>query len=169
MIYDLSMPRKDFDQADAVVRDVTRTFKPRTLNRITQNLWTLSFENRKYIETSIDNPLGVTFLDHETNEFDIWLSPSFRYWDSPWSLDTVLHELSHGYGAMHHGQLFRRTFIKVLHRYETEVQPVKADFMARRMVNRYSEDSWEARQLELDFCKKAALKESKNAQALVSV
>jgi len=169
MIYDLSMPHEDFDRADALVRDITRRCYTRELTLITQASYRLNKEDQAYISAD-PGVLGVTFMDIEAKQFRIWLSPSFRHWDSPWALDTLLHELIHGYAnCMDHGQRFRRTLIKVLHRYEKEVQPVKADFMARRMVNRYSEDSWEARQLELDFCKKAALKESQNAKTLVSV
>lgn len=157
MIYDLSMPYEDFLQADALVRDVTRRCHTRELSIITQDVTKLDEAHQDYISRAT-NALGVTFLDRNTQEFDIWLAPSFRYWDSPWALDTVLHELTHGYaGCMDHGQRFRRTFITVLHRYENEVQPVKADFMARRMVNRYSQDEWQTRQFELEFCKKAAL------------
>lgn len=163
MIYDLSMPYEDFLQADSLVRGVTRRCQTRELSRITQDSLSLDFEHWQYIQ---DNPeaLAVTFLDRGAKEFDIWISPSFRYWDSPWTLDTLLHELVHGYaGAMDHGQRFRRTFITVLHRYENEVQPVKADYMARRTVNRYSQDEWQTRQFELEFCKKAALEGLVNA------
>lgn len=167
MIYDIAMPYEDFEKADALVRDITRRCYKRELVLITQDAGKLSEENQNYLR---DDPmaLGVTFMDVEAKEFRIWLSPSFRFWDSPWVLDTLLHELTHGYAnCMNHGQRFRRTLITVLHRYETEVRPVKADFMARRMVNQYSQDEWQTRQLELDFCKKAALKEIQNAKSLV--
>lgn len=158
MIYDIGMPYEDFVQAQSLVQDITRRCYKRELALITQDSGKLSEENQEYLESD-PMALGVTFMDLETKSFKIWLSPSFRYWDSPWVMDTVLHELVHGYSnAMDHGQRFRRTLITALHRYEQEVQPIKADFMARRAVNQYSEDEWATRQLELEFCKKQALK-----------
>lgn len=159
MIYDIGMPYEDFSQAQSLVQDITRRCYRRELTLITQDATKLSEENQEYLEND-PMALGVTFMDVEEKEFKIWLSPSFRHWDSPWTMDTVLHELVHGYAnVMNHGQRFRRTLITALHRYENEVRPVKADFMARRMVNQYSQDEWQTRQFELEFCKKAALGE----------
>lgn len=164
MIYDLAMPRKDFDSVNEVVKDVTKSCKPRELVLITQDLTKLGRENKEYIETNA-NVLGVTFLDRSAAEFDIWIHPCHQYWDSPWTLDTLLHELTHGYaGAMDHGQHFRRMFVRSLYRYERDVGPVRADYMARRTVNRYSQDEWATRQLELEFSKKEGLR----AKSLVS-
>lgn len=158
MIYDIGMPHKDFLQAENLVKGLTRRCYTRELTMITQDRDKLSEENRNYL-ASDPMALGVTFMNLEAKQFSIWLSPSFRYWDSPWTLDTLLHELTHGYAnAMNHGQRFRRTLITALHRYEAEIQPIKADFMARQVVNRYSEDEWQTRQFELEFAKKAALR-----------
>jgi hypothetical protein len=158
MIYDIGMPHKDFLQAEALVKDITRRCYTRELTMITQDRDKLSGENREYLDSDM-MALGVTFMDVEAKKFSIWLSPALRYWDSPWTVDTVLHELTHGYAnAMNHGQRFRRTLITALHRYENEIQPIKADFMARRMVNQYSEDEWQTRQYEMEFAKKAALR-----------
>ncbi len=163
MIYDIGMPYEDFVQAQSLVQDITRRCYRRELALITQDSSKLSDENQAYLESD-PMALGVTFMDLETKSFKVWLSPSFRYWDSPWVVDTVLHELVHGYAnAMDHGQRFRRNLITALHRYENEVRPIKADLLARRAVNQYSEDEWQTRQLELEFCKKAALKELVNA------
>ncbi len=158
MIYDIGMPYEDFTQAQSLVQDITRRCYRRELTLITQDRTRLSWEDQQYLAND-PMALGVTFMDVEKKAFGIWLSPSFRHWDSPWVMDTLLHELVHGYAnAMDHGQRFRRNLITALHRYENEVKPVKADFMARRMVNQYSEDEWNTRQLELEFCKKSALK-----------
>lgn len=156
MIYDLTMPRKDFDRIDSLVRDIT---KPSTkLVMATQDALRLNYLQWQYIQENPES-LGVTFMDEETGEFDVWISPSFTHWDSPWTLDTVLHELTHGYAkAMNHGQFFRRTLTKALYRYETEIGPIRADWFARGLVNRYSEDDHSIRQLELEFSKKEALR-----------
>lgn len=159
MIYDIGMPHEDFVQAQSLVQDIARRCYRRELTLITQDATKLTEENQGYLEND-PMALGVTFMDIETKSFKIWLSPSFRHWDSPWVMDTVLHELVHGYtNAMDHGQRFRRNLITALHRYENEVRPIKADFMARRMVNQYSLDEWQTRQFELEFCKKKALGE----------
>jgi hypothetical protein len=159
MIYDISMPYEDFVQAQSLVQDIARRCYRRELTLITQDATKLSEENQGYLEND-PMALGVTFMDIETKSFKVWLSPSFRHGDSPWAMDTVLHELVHGYtNAMDHGQRFRRNLITALHRYENEVRPIKADFMARRMVNQYSLDEWQTRQFELEFCKKRALGE----------
>lgn len=157
MIYDIGMPHKQFLEAQTLVKDITRRCYKRELTMITQDSDKLLEDHREYLATD-PMALGVTFMDIEAKQFSIWLSPSFRHWDSPWVLDTLLHELTHGYAnCMNHGQRFRRTLLTALHRYETEVQPIKADFMARRMVNQYSQDEWQTRQFELEFAKKAAL------------
>ena len=157
MIYDISMPYEDFAQAQSLVQDITRRCYRRELSLITQDSSKLTEDNQKYLE---DDPmaLGVTFMDLETKSFAVWLNPSFRFWDSPWALDTLLHELTHGYAnCMNHGQRFRRTLLTALYRYDQEIRPIKADTMGLQMVNRYSKDDSRTRQFELEFCKKAAL------------
>jgi len=158
MIYDIGMPREKFDVCDSLVRDVTKRHNPRWLKMITSDVDRLSPENRDYV-LSDPMALGVTFLNEERGEFDIWITPSYEYWDSAWTIDTILHELSHGYaGAMNHGQKFRRILGQCLHRYHNEVHPIMADFLVSRMVDRYSKDQWTTRKLEKEFTAKAALR-----------
>jgi|SRR5690606_19395312 hypothetical protein len=165
MIYDISMPYEDFVPAQSIVQDITRRCHRRELSLITQDSTKLTEENQAYLESD-PMALGVTFMDLENKSFAVWLSPSFRFWDSPWAIDTLLHELTHGYAnCMNHGQRFRRTLTKALYRYEHEVQPVRADWFARSLVNQYSEDPYETRQMEIEFSKKEAL----NAQGMVSL
>lgn len=157
MIYDLNMPRDEFDRVDTIVRDVTRKCKPRTLVQITHDMTQLAEEEREYVER---NPaaLGVTFLDREMNEFSVWITPHYQHWFSMHALDTLMHELTHGYaGAMDHGQRFRRLLLQSIYRYDREVGPIFADNLAQQLLTRYSKDDDRTRDLELDFCKKQAL------------
>jgi hypothetical protein len=158
MIYDIGMPYEDFLPAQSLVQDLTRRCYKRELTLITQDSDRLSEPNQEYL-ASDPHALGVTFMDIEAKQFVIWLSPNFEKWDTPWAVDTVLHELTHGYGnCMNHGQRFRRTLITALHRYEVEIKPIRADDLAYKVVTQYSQDKESTRQLELEFAKKAALR-----------
>lgn len=157
MIYDIDMPREDFEQANELVKGLAKNFKPRELVRITQDDRMLPYAARFYLAK---NPasVGVTFLDRDTDKFDIWLSPAYQKWTNGFVLDTVLHELTHGYtGAMVHGQTFRRMHIKALHLYDTTIAPIPADRLAWKTIKRYSKDSLKTQRLERDFAKKEAL------------
>lgn len=148
MIYDIDMPREDFDAAEAIVLNITKRCKPRKLCRITSDTRFLQPENRSYIE---DDPscLGVTFSDTVNRKFDIWISPVFTDWGDPWAIDTVLHELTHGYaGILDHGTRFRRTMAKALFTYEDQIQNIRAGYMTRRMISQYSTDNVLARRKE---------------------
>jgi hypothetical protein len=157
MIYDIGMPHKEFVRAESLVKDITRRCYTRELTLITQDSDKLTEDNQEYLESD-PMALGVTFMDIEAKQFSIWLSPNFKHWDSPWALDTVLHELTHGYAnAMDHGQRFRRTLVKALYLYDATIAPIKANSLARQTIRRYSKDPTKTQMLEQAFAKKEAL------------
>lgn len=157
MIYDIGMPREEFEQANELVKGLAKNFKPRELVVITQDERMLPPDARLYLAKE-PSSVGVTFLNRETDKFNIWLSPAYRKWTSGFVLDTVLHELTHGYtGAMAHGQTFRRMHIKALYLYDATVAPIKANTLARQTIRRYSKDPAKTQMLEQAFAKKEAL------------
>lgn len=178
--YDILMPRKDFREAVNVVKAVRRgNYKLPELRLITDGTEKLTVEQDMYIH---EDPavLGVTFGDHEANQFDIWLTPSITDWTTGFAMDTVLHELCHGYfGCYKHGAQFRRYLGRVLFHYQAQVRYIDAYNLVSKMVARYSRSSTEHQAMEVDFLYKAFLQEHthvsrrfeelQNAEALVSV
>lgn len=183
MKYDLSMPRRDFDTIDLLVRSARRgATKLPTLNLITQDMDQLHPESKAYV---LDNPdvLGVTFQDKEQGTFDIWLSPNYTNWALGGPQDTLLHELTHGYlDCYNHGQRFRRFLGRILHHHQELVDPdFPAKYFANHLVFRYSrEDSSKYKVMEAesyeglardehDYVARTMFREMSHAQGLVSV
>lgn len=138
MDYDLLLPREDFDKADRLVR--ATLLGPRFLvpiaRRMTSDSESLQPENKAYVET---NPgcTGICF-GHEPY-FDVWISPAYKNTNTDWYKDTLLHELVHGYlRAYTHDARWKRFFGRVLHHYNTFVQPINADNLTATMLKRYT-------------------------------
>lgn len=141
MIYDLALPRRQFDKMDQTVRAVLANsrMEARQLRTITSDSALLTSENQGYLE---ENPecLGVCFGQEDGNyEFDTWISPAYRDTETDFYKDTVLHELCHGYfGQYSHNHRWKRLFGRVLHHYSSLVEPLDTDTLIPTMLRRYT-------------------------------
>lgn len=141
VIYDLAMPREQFDGMDRTVRAVLANsrMESRQLRTITADSALLSADNRGYIDAN-PTSLAVCFGTADGNhEFDIWTSPAYTDTDTAFYVDTILHELSHGYfGAYIHNHKWKRLFGRVLYHYSYLVDPIDADDLVTTMLRRYT-------------------------------
>lgn len=145
MIYDLSLSRGEFERANRLVRSVLLQSKQRRsqvsnyLHCATSNIELLAEENQEYV---LSNPevLGASFA-HDSR-FDIWLSPAYYVVDNDIYIDTLLHELCHGYLGVsttcYHNQRWKRFFGRVLHHYHLVVRPLDLDMLRTTMLKRYT-------------------------------
>lgn len=170
MIYDLALPRKQFDGMDRVARAVLANSRmdARQLSLITTDSSLLSAENQGYLE---ENPecLGVCFGQEDGNyTFNTWISPAYNDHTTDFFKDTVLHELCHGYFGMYaHNHRWKRTFGRVLHHYSSLVEPLDTDTLIPTMLRRYTRQGgtessgqyWERLENEATSIAKAAVSE----------
>lgn len=158
MKYNLNLPRDRFDGMDRLTRSVLRgSGELHRLRLITQDSYVLPEDSQDYVRENTD-ALAVTFRDG--NEFDIWVSPALRTWDNDFAVDTILHELSHGYlGCYKHGDRFRRFFGRTLHHYSTLVEPIDSGQLVTDMVTRYSRADEVDKDMEMLFLAKASIDE----------
>lgn len=146
MKYDLALPRQKFEEADRVVRSVllrSGRMELKALNLITSDSSQLHPDDRFYIEEHPES-LGVCF--GQGNLFDIYVSPSFTHTGNAYYMDTILHELCHGYLVQYnHNQRWKRFFGRVLFHYFSLVQPYQANVLVEKMLRRYTnqgEEPW---------------------------
>jgi hypothetical protein len=178
---DAPLSRDLLTQAALLVRSVYRGNRELpTLRRISNQSDWLSLEQTAYLENDPD-AIAVTFGDLEAKTFDIWLSPALQGFHTGFAVDTLLHELTHGYvSCYNHSSQFRRFLARLLCHYQWNVQD---DFDSVKwvtaLVTRYNRFEFENRAWEIDCLIRAAeqekdhvslrFKELTNAQGLVSV
>lgn len=160
MKYNIVMPRDQFTQSVNLVKAIRRgNYKLPELRLVTQGTEYLSDDKRKYLD---EDPaaLGVTFGDHERGLFDVWLSPNITDWSTDFAIDTVLHELCHGFFSCYkHGEQFRRYLGRVIFHFGCFVRPVDTNKLVTNMVARYSRDTVEHQNMEIESIYQAHLRE----------
>lgn len=181
MIYDIPMAREDFLAMDRLVRAFRRgNYNLPSLRLITNAGMMLNIEQQSYVYADETN-LGVTFGDSDTREFDIWITPTLKRFDTDFARDTLLHELCHGYfNCYKHGEQFRRYLGRIMYHYQWLISPdFQAEWCVEKMVLRYSRSPEEHQDFEMDALVKAAkdekdyvarrFEELTNAESLVSL
>lgn len=178
LTYDIDMPRTSFNEAVNVVKAMRRgNYNLPDLRLVTQDSANLTVDQHMYVQ---EDPaaLGVTFQDPEKQAFDVWLTPNISNWSATFALDTVLHELCHGFfDCYKHGDQFRRYLGRTLFHYQALVRYIDAYSLVTKMIARYSRSSDEHQAMEADAIYKGFLgeyeyvsrryEELQNAEALV--
>jgi hypothetical protein len=148
MQYALPLAREEFDLADRVVRAVIGR-PERQLRTITSDIRHLEPADKVYVEKS-SIPLGVCFIGADI--FDVWVSSAFQDPSTEFYLDTVLHELCHGYLANGtHTYPWRRVLGRVVHHYSKLVRPIDHDDMLETMLYRYTSKAKKETQADYDL------------------
>lgn len=139
MKYDLAMARPDFDKADRLVRAVLLQSGRADLTAprlVTSDSKRLLPDNKAYLRDHTVS-LGVCFQDGDN--FDIWISPSYIDPTKDLYIDTVLHELCHGYlGLYNHNQRWKRFYGRVLYQYHALVKPIDIEGLITTALDRYT-------------------------------
>lgn len=153
MKYDLVMPRPEFDKADRLVRSVllcsrVRKETPR-LRTATSSMKWLTLNAQAELEANQNDLFGMCFQGG--SQFDLWIHPAFVDPTKSLYVDTVLHELVHGYlGCYEHNAQWRRFFLRVLQHYHTLVAPLeKIERLQLRVVRDYTRQT--NSESDLDF------------------
>lgn len=143
---------------DCVVRATRRgNYNLPSLSIITNGTEKLTVDQYMYVYDDPTN-LGVTFGNSETEDFVIWITSTLKRFDTDFARDTLLHELCHGYFHCYkHGQQFRRYLARVMCHYKWLVCPeFDTETMLRTMVTRYSRDTEDYIEMEIESFLKAA-------------
>jgi hypothetical protein len=136
------LDRGDFDEADRLVKSVLHSSGPvrnqRIIRTVTSDLSQLVKRDRLYVETSSALDGVCCALEHNDEEFDIWLNPLMDPYTDVFRV-TLLHELSHVYIGLKHDHRFKGFLGRVMYAYCDLVSPLSnLDLQVHYMLNKYT-------------------------------